>query len=138
MKQLTPEWELISLDRLKILEERVYTSVKDYKTLLLSLRKAFKSNNTDLIHSLQLKESEIIKTLTQRVKVHKAHLKTLKLTNGDINKTLIELNSEIETFKTQLFIDKTALKKEMSQVNRMVKPLGKSREYTAGRIDIIT
>lgn len=85
------------------------------------------------------------KILNQRVKIFKSYLEILKKNRitvtddeSEVYNELNKLHLKIKNLKDNLLLDKNRLGREITQVKRIVKPLGKLREETAGRIDIIT
>lgn len=137
--------ESTSLDRLEILKDRVILTVKEYETLLESMENAFKNSNTKQIEELQYLETQMSKSLFQRVRIFKSYLEILKKNHititdpeTDVYNSLDVLYKKIETFKEDLSQEKIKLSKEMSQVKKIIRPFGKLREETARRIDIIT
>ncbi|MGL1894432.1 MAG: hypothetical protein OCD02_22565 [Spirochaetaceae bacterium] len=149
MKLLQIGLGLISLDRLIILQNRVLLTITDYRTLINSLDTAFSSNKLELIDTLELREKELLKILTQRMKIFKAHIKHLKTLPKKQVETIIKIETEVYTkiedlnltidkFQKKLLADRIELKKEMAMVSKRVKPMGQGRDYTARRIDIIT
>lgn len=105
---------------------------------MLSLEKSFKTNNLEQINFLQLKEKELLLTLMQRVKVYNSYLKILNIPQGDINNALNQLKSEIKECRERLNRLKIDLNCEINHVKRITRPLGKSRDIIAERIDITT
>jgi len=143
MKHPKIELELISLDRLPKLEDRVYKSISEYKTVLKSLKKAFVSSNLELVENLLLLEEERLNILTQRVKILRSHFTDLEK-NGqfpksielELNNSLKELNSYVKKIQKELSLDKVELFKEISNVKERLRLFGKRREITSQRIDI--
>lgn len=136
---------LISLVRLNILKERVLDTIKEYQTLLESLDYSFKNNNSEQIEHLLKLEGEVLNKLRQRVKILKSHVKYLNKSNvstfkieNEVNDNLRILNKKLDSFSKQLVLDKVALSTEIANVKRIVKPLGRAKEFIAQRIDIIT
>lgn len=135
---------LTSLDRLIVLKNRIILTIHDYDTLLKSLYRAFKNNNIQQIHYLQNIESETMGTLTQRVRIFKAYVKNLKNSINtcdceiEVYTGLDELYKKTEELKEQLISDKNELQREIALVKKSIGTMGRVREETAWRIDIIT
>lgn len=145
MKQHQREQELTSLDRLEILRDRVYTTIDEYKTLLYSLEKAFKNSDLDLADTLSKVEHKLIKQLENRVKIFKAEIKYSKTKDkrtqtieSELYDKLRGLNKFIKNYKIELELKKETLKNEIPQVRKITGSLGKIKDETAWRIDILT
>ncbi|MBN2618257.1 MAG: hypothetical protein JXR64_08115 [Spirochaetales bacterium] len=145
MKQHLIELGLTSLDRLQILKDRVFISINEYETLLKSINKSFKNKKSGSIPPLLKHEVFLMKTLEQRVRVFKAQLKSIKKhgelvikIESEVYNALNGLYKNIDNFQNELKIDKSILEKEIFHVKKLVKPLGRLKDETAQRIDIIT
>lgn len=145
MSQQKRDPELISLDRLSTLKNRVLASVTEYETLLKSLRKSFRGSDTDQITNLQNIEKEKHKALLNRIKVFNAYMADIEKYNLPISKTRAEVYNKLNNLKAfmeevnkNLNIDRDELHREITQVKSSLRLMGKAREYTAQRIDIIT
>lgn len=93
---------------------------------------------------MQLREQECLKTLEQRVKIFNAYLKDIKTEKSilqirsEVYNSLNKLHTTINNFSNHLTHNKSLVGKEILQVNKRIRTMGKMREYTAGRIDIFT
>lgn len=145
MKQQKREPGSISLDRTEKLKERVLFSINEYEILLSSLKKSFKGKDTDLISNLQEIEKDKQKILLERVKIFNSHITDLKRVGLSISEIKTEVYNELDRlqqiigeFRDEFNINRDKLSCEISQVKKSLRIMGRAKEYTAQRIDIIT